>query len=298
MGLCRVAFGGSRIGNDGAQHHERRTGALGVSRLERRGYGGEIIAVTHPQNLPAVGLEPAAHILREGQSGVAVDGDVVVVIHHGELAQAQVPRDRGGLAGHPLHEVAVAGECPHPMIHDRVVGPVEVIGEKTLRDSHPDGVGEPLPQWAGCRLHAGGMPALGVAGCAGSPLPEVPDFLQREIVPAQVQQGVEQHRGMPAGKHEPIAVGPLGITRIMTEKTAPEHVRGGREGHRRAGVPGLSLLYRIHREGANRVDAPPGQFRPRVSLAGGRDRVRTHRSSAGALCVQDELLSGVGSGRG
>jgi len=135
---------------------------------------------------------------------------------------------------------------PTPVIHDRVVGSVEVIGEKPLRDGHPDGVGEPLPERAGCRFHARGMPPLGVAGRAGSPLPEVLDLLQGEIIPTQIQQGVQQHRGVPTGKHEPVAVGPVGVTRIMPEKTAPEHVSGRSEGHRRARVAGLSLLYGIH----------------------------------------------------
>jgi hypothetical protein len=78
--------------------------------------------------VPAVGLEAPAHILREGQGRVALDGDVVVVVDEVQLPQAQVTGQGRGLAGDPLHQVAVADESPDAMVDHGETGPVEAIG--------------------------------------------------------------------------------------------------------------------------------------------------------------------------
>src|SRR6266581_1897636 len=70
----------------------------------------------------------------------------------------------------------------------------------------------------------------------------------------EMEHGPEQHRGVTVREHEPIAVGPDGVLRIEAHDAIPDRVNQRRERHRRAGMPGLRLLYRIYREGANGVD--------------------------------------------
>src|SRR5262245_21621114 len=70
----------------------------------------------------------------------------------------------------------------------------------------------------------------------------------------EVQQRIEQHRGMPGGEHEPVAIRPDGIVRVEAEEALPQAVRHWSHAHWCAGMPGLGLLDRIHREGANGVD--------------------------------------------
>jgi hypothetical protein len=55
-----------------------------------------------PPPSPGRRVADLAHVLAEGQVGVSVDGDAVVVIQHYELAEAQVPRQRARLPGHAL----------------------------------------------------------------------------------------------------------------------------------------------------------------------------------------------------
>src|SRR2546422_4159412 len=64
----------------------------------------------------------------------------------------------------------------------------------------------------------------------------------------EMEHGPEQHRGVAVREHEPIAVGPDGVLRIEAHDAIPDRVNERRERHRRAGVTGLSLLYRIDRE--------------------------------------------------
>ena len=60
---------------------------------------------------------------------------------------------------------------------------------------------------------------------------------------------------MAVGKDEAIAVGPDRVIRIKAQKILPERVDHGRQRHRRAGMAGIGLLYGIHRQSANGVDA-------------------------------------------
>ena len=171
MRLGGVALGGRGVADDGAKHDQR--GAIGglarAAASNAAAIAVEVVAVAHLQHLPAVGLEPALHVLGEGQRGVAVDGDVVVVVDHGELAEPEVPGERRGLARHAFHQVAVAGERPGPVIHDLVSGPVELLGQEALGDRHPDRVAEPLAQRAGGGLDARRVAALRMARGAASP---------------------------------------------------------------------------------------------------------------------------------
>jgi hypothetical protein len=72
--------------------------------------------------------------------------------------------------------------------------------------------------------------------------------------PGEVEHGPEQHRGMPVREHEPIAVGPDRVLGIEAHDAVPDRVHQRRERHRGAGVSGLGLLDRIHRERANGID--------------------------------------------
>ena len=85
--------------------------------------GVEVVAVGHVQHVPAVALEAPADVLGEGQVGVAVDGDAVVVVEHDELAELQVPGEDCAPRCHALHQVAVADERPDAVIDDGGVRP-------------------------------------------------------------------------------------------------------------------------------------------------------------------------------
>ena len=52
-----------------------------------------------------------------------------------------------------------------------------------------------------------------------------------------------------------VAVRPDRVFRVEPQEILPETVHHRREGHRRAGMPGIGLLDRIHRKGADRVNA-------------------------------------------
>ncbi len=207
----RVPFGGRRVPDDGPHHDQGRTLSLGPGCGQRGVDRGQVVAVAQAEHVPPVGLEPASHILAEGEGGGPVDGDVVVVVDHRQLAEAEVAGQGRRLAGDALHQVAVAREHPGPVVDQLVARPVEPLREEPLRHGHPDGITEPLSQRAGRGLDAGRVPALGVSGRFRAPLPEGLQLLEREVVSGEVEQRVEQHRRVAAREDEPVAVGPAGL---------------------------------------------------------------------------------------
>jgi hypothetical protein len=169
--------------------------------------------------VPAVGLEPLGGVVAEGDLGLAVDRDVVVVVDVDQATEAQVPGQRGGLVAEAFRQVAVGADGEDAVIAH--VGP-EPGPQVRLGDGHAHAVGEALAERARGHLDAGRMAVLGVARCPGPPLPEVLDVVEAQAVPRQVQGGVEQHRGVAGGEDEPVSVGPVGRGGVVTHDARVE----------------------------------------------------------------------------
>ena len=167
--------------------------------------------------------------------------------------------------GDALHQAAVAA--------DRVDVEVEELGAVARRqplrgDRHADRGRDALAERAGRRLDARGPAVLGVARRLRVELAEALDVVEADggvaddlVVgvdrphPGEVQQRVEQHRGVAGGEHEAVAAGPDRVGRVEAQEALPERVGDRRERHRRPGMAGVRLLDRVDRERADRVDA-------------------------------------------
>ena len=112
-----------------------------------------------------------------------------------------------------------------------------------------------------------GVLDLGMAGRAAAPLAEVFDLFerQRRLVEhfavgvdfahaGQVDQRVEQHRGVAAGEDEAIAVRPERRGRVVAQVLRPQLIGDRRQGHRRAGMAAVGRLDGVHRQRADGVD--------------------------------------------
>src|SRR5699024_5141224 len=80
--------------------------------------GGEV----HVLNVPAVGGVAGGRVLTEGDGGVVLDGDPVVVPDHQQVRQFLGPCQRRGLTGHAFLEVAVGGEHDDRVVERRGAG--------------------------------------------------------------------------------------------------------------------------------------------------------------------------------
>ena len=261
-GLLRGAVADHALHDD-----ERRLLLLrfeGVQRLlDRRG----VVGIGNALDPPAESLEPLGDVLREGEMRFSLDRDRVVVVDPAEIRELQVAGDRGRLGGHALHQVAVAAEHVGVVVEELVAGLVVVGGEPLRRDRHADRVAAALSERACGGLDPGGHVVLGVTGADAVELAKLLDLVDRHgrqvagsvvcAAPAdarQMDERIEQHRRVAAGEHEPVAVGPEGIGRVVPQKIGPHGVGHGRQRHGRAGMAALGGLDRVHREGADRVD--------------------------------------------
>jgi hypothetical protein len=163
--------------------------------------------------------------------------------------------ERAGLGRHALHEIAVGGEHPDPVVDERQRLPVESRRQHLARHRHADRVGNPLTQRSGGRLDAGRESMLRMSRRLRLQLPEPLELAHRQVVAREVEQRIEERRGVAAREHEAVAVRPVGAVRVVAKELAPHHVGHRRLSERRAGMSGFRLLDHVDGEKANRVDA-------------------------------------------
>ncbi len=83
-------------------------------------------------NVPAVGLESLGHVLAEGDVGAALDGDIVVIVEHDQLAEPHGTGHGCGLRCDALLEVAVGDYGVGVVVNDLVAGLVVPAGQPAL----------------------------------------------------------------------------------------------------------------------------------------------------------------------
>ena len=176
-------------------------------------------------------------------------------------------RDRRRLGGDALHHVAVGREDVGAVVEDIEAGLVEVAGEPALGDREADRIAAARAQRTGRGLDAGGVAIFGVAGGLGGELAELLDVVEADRGVAgrlamlvdldrarEMEQRIEQHRGVAARQDEAVAVGPQRRLGVEAQEFGPQRLGDRRQRHRRAGVAAVRLLHRVHRQRADRVD--------------------------------------------
>ena len=134
-------------------------------------------------------------------------------------------------------------------------GAVEPRRQVGLRDRHPHRRGESLAERSRGHLRPRGMAKLRMAGGLAFPLAEGADIVEGEVIAGQVEERVEEHRSVPGGQDEAVAVDPPGIGRVVLQVPRPEGIGRGRRPHRQAGMARLCLLDGVRRQKPDRVDA-------------------------------------------
>ena len=267
VGRVRVLLVGSAIADVAVDDDEGRP-ALGPGRgLVRTIEHLEIVGIAHPADVPAVGDEARGHVLAEGEVGMPLDRDLVVVVDPDEIVELEVAGEGGRFVGDALHHAAVAGEGVDAMREQLEARLVVARGQPLRCDGHAHAGRDALTERPRGRLDARGPAVLRMAGAAAVELPEAFDVVEGHGQLAErfvfrvdgldfgeVQERIEQHRCVAHGQDEPVAVRPDGVVRIEAQVSLPERVRDRRHGHGRARVAGVRLLHRVHRQRADCVD--------------------------------------------
>ena len=139
------------------------------------------------------------------------------------------------------------------VIEDLVARRVETRGRHLAGHGQADGVADALPQRAGRALDARGLVELGVAGGLAVEHAEVLHLVERQVVAAQVQPAVEEHRAVAGGEDEAVAVEPARLVGVVHHRMAVKHGAdlGGTE--RQTEVAGGALVHGVDGEAAGLV---------------------------------------------
>jgi hypothetical protein len=186
---------------------DQRGPRIGEGFIERAADAFEIVAVAR-DDMPAAGAVAARNILRRRQIGAAIDGDLVIVPQDVEAAELKVAGKPDRLVIDPFHEIAIAGDHPSAVI-DQIIAENGV--QVPLGDRHSDRHREALPQRPRRRFDTRQHEVLRMP-CAGTAkLPETSNVVHRRpLIAGQMKQRVDQHRAVPGGEHETVAVMPIG----------------------------------------------------------------------------------------
>ena len=219
--------------------------------------------------------------------GRAGERDVVVVVEADQLAELQVPRQRGGLARDALHHVAVAG-------HARRCGGRRCScaggvdrGEHALAPSPcPTALANPCPSGPVVASTPGVWWYSGMTRRPAAQLAERLQVVERQVVAGQVEQRVEQHRcvaGAESTKRSRSSH--CGSAGSNCRCARPQRVGRGGGAERHARVARVRLLDRVDGQEADRVDAFFVVSRVRHTSPGESVIVRDRQDSPAARTV-------------
>src|ERR1700677_3098130 len=106
----------------------------------------EVVGVTYAQNVPSIGQKAPGDIFGESNTGVAFDGDVVVVVNPTEVIEAQMGGDRGRFGGDAFHHTTIAAHGVDVIVKNFKARFVVTVRKPFLGDGHADAGGDALPQ--------------------------------------------------------------------------------------------------------------------------------------------------------
>src|ERR1039458_8594308 len=117
---------------------------MGVNDDQRRAFGlfqrgldgaiklREIVDVAHVLHVPVPAEEARAYVIAEGQRGVALNGDVVVVVEPDQVGESKMPGDGGGFVAYAFHQITVAAKSVNPVVENIVAILVELRGQPSV----------------------------------------------------------------------------------------------------------------------------------------------------------------------
>ena len=195
----RTLLRGARPRDDRAQIDDRGLIGHGLGRLDRGVQGVDVLPIlttagpVHPLGVPPVGGVAGEDVLGEGDVGVALNRDVVVVPNQNQVAKCLGASEGRSLGGDALLEAAIASDDVDEVIKRALARGclrVEQAALTACGHGHADGAGQARTEGAGGDLHTGGVLVLGVTRSLGTPGAQRLEVRQFEAPAAEVELDV------------------------------------------------------------------------------------------------------------
>mmetsp|Transcript_61966 Transcript_61966/g.98130 ORF Transcript_61966/g.98130 Transcript_61966/m.98130 type:complete len:523 (-) Transcript_61966:186-1754(-) len=257
MGIMAVSLVG-RAEADGGLHLDQSwlvSASLGL--LDGLADGIHIgVALRHFQDLPSIALKALADILSEGEIGVSIDGDAVVIVESNQLSQTQVASICASFVRNSLLHASITCNGVGVVVdqlHARFVVNCCKVG---FSGRQANRVGDTHAKGSGGHFNALGLEVLWVAGSLGTPLSELLDVIDGDaLVASQMQQRVLEHATVARRKNKTVTIHPLWILRIVLHLFCKEKVSDRCLTHGSTRVATVGLVHCIHSQEADGVDA-------------------------------------------
>jgi hypothetical protein len=123
-----------------------------------------VVTVINDHNMPAVGFKSLGNIFGKGAVGVAVNGNVIIIIDGNEVTELEMSCHGGSLTGHTLHHASVAQEDIGVVIDQVEAGLVEYGSGVSLGHGKANSICKALSKWPSCNFNAFGIMRFRVAG--------------------------------------------------------------------------------------------------------------------------------------
>ena len=166
-------------------------------------------------NIEPVGSEPHRGVFALTRRGRSVEGDGIRVVNQNQIIQAEMAGECACLRCYAFLHATVARKADTVLIENAVFRSIESLRRHFHRHRDADGIADSLPKWAGCAFDSRRFEKLRMPGRFGMQLPEPFDLRHRQVVAAQVQPCVEEHRTVAGRQNEIVAANPSRLIRII-----------------------------------------------------------------------------------
>ena len=243
MGLAVALVAGAvllegALAHDALADDEGRLALDGLGGLDGLADLGGVVAVDL-EDLPAEGAVLGGRVFVHHHLGLGGELDVVGIIEHDKVVQAEDAGDAGRALGDLLLHAAVGDVGVDGLLGEgRVAG---VGGQELGGDGGAYGVGVALAERAAGILNATRRVELGVTRGRGAPLAQVGQFVEA-VLADEAELAVEHRSHVARIQEEPVAAGPGGVLGIVVQILAVKHIDEVGAAHGAARMSGFGLF--------------------------------------------------------
>ena len=215
------------VTDDRLHTDEGGAGGFGAGSSSGRFDGFYVFTGLNGLDVPAISLIALGDVLVEGNVGVILNGDAVVIPEDDKVAQLLSACQGRGLSSHALLQITIRGDDINVVIEGRVASRGGSVEQSTLLargHGHTNRGSQALAQRAGGDFYAVGVVNLRVAGSLRTPRAQRLEILHLEAEAAEEELDVLRQRRVPDGEDKAVASCPVNICWVVVEHALVERV--------------------------------------------------------------------------
>src|SRR6266536_3719398 len=155
--------------------------------------------------------------------GHGIERDGVGIVNQNQIIEPKMPGERTRFSGDAFLETTVARQTKNMLVENTMLVGVEMCRRHFRRHCHTNRVANALPQRASGALDSWGFKKFWMPRSPRMQLTKIFNVVDRNVVAAQVQPGIQKHAAVSGGKNEIIAINPARLLWIVSEQITVEH---------------------------------------------------------------------------